>query len=421
MPYPILTFLDGAFVLVFGISLSVAFSGVQLTKRNLYISLSFFLLCGILQTLFALLTSADVVRKLYPLIAHLPVILWLHFYYRKSFETAMAATFTSYLFCQPAKWIGILVHQLTNSHIAEFFARTICLFLVCYFALFHIRGCLSAIFNKDRRSVHIFGIVPMVFYLFDYITAVYTNLWVNSNRVVMEFLPFFLVVVYMIFCYVYYQEYEQKAEALQKEKIIRISLNQQAKEMKAIKQSEQEIRLLRHDMRLFLSSLVISLENNETDKAKELITTYISTIENTRLERFCQNDTVNYVFSDYAARCKAAGIPFTCVIEMDELSVDEFSFSSILSNALDNALNAQKQIPASKRSIRVMLKHSNGKLLLSVKNPVEKKVTFVDGLPVSDQTGHGYGSQSIRYMTERLGGNCQFSVQDDTFILRVIL
>ena len=132
MPYPVLTFLDGTFVLAFGISLSVAFSGVQLTKRNLYISLGFFLLCGIFQMLAVLLTSADVVRKLYPLIAHLPVVLWLHFVYRKSFETAMAATFTSYLLCQPAKWIGVLVHQLTNSHIAEFFAREICLFLVCY-------------------------------------------------------------------------------------------------------------------------------------------------------------------------------------------------------------------------------------------------------------------------------------------------
>ena len=71
--------------------------------------------------------------------------------------------------------------------------------------------------------------------------------------------------------------------------------------------------------------------------------------------------------------------------------------------------------------IRLMLKQSGGKLLLSVKNPTSKQVTFTNGLPLSDKRGHGYGIQSIRYMTERLGGNCQFSQQQDTFILRVVL
>ena len=46
---------------------------------------------------------------------------------------------------------------------------------------------------------------------------------------------------------------------------------------------------------------------------------------------------------------------------------------------------------------------------------------FVDGLPLSTRKGHGYGTRSIRYMTERLGGHCQFSAQEGLFILRVVL
>jgi hypothetical protein len=68
-----------------------------------------------------------------------------------------------------------------------------------------------------------------------------------------------------------------------------------------------------------------------------------------------------------------------------------------------------------------MLKSSQGKLLLSVKNPIQKKPVFSDGLPITNQDGHGYGTQSIRYMTERLGGNCQFNAQDNVFITRVII
>ena len=71
--------------------------------------------------------------------------------------------------------------------------------------------------------------------------------------------------------------------------------------------------------------------------------------------------------------------------------------------------------------VKLMLKQVDGHLLLSVKNPVGKIPAFVDGLPVAQREGHGYGTQSIRYMTERLGGKCQFLVEQDVFILRVVL
>ena len=63
----------------------------------------------------------------------------------------------------------------------------------------------------------------------------------------------------------------------------------------------------------------------------------------------------------------------------------------------------------------------DSKLLLSVKNPTKEVPVFSDGLPLSRKPGHGYGAQSIRYLSERLGGSCQFSYHDGTFILRVVL
>jgi hypothetical protein len=114
---------------------------------------------------------------------------------------------------------------------------------------------------------------------------------------------------------------------------------------------------------------------------------------------------VNYVLSDFAEKCKSSGIPFQCNVEIDQLDTDEMLFSSILSNALDNALNAQKVLPDSRKNIKVMLKNMDGKLLLSVKNTILKAPVFADGLPVATRKGHGYGTQSIRYVTERIDDN----------------
>ena len=106
---------------------------------------------------------------------------------------------------------------------------------------------------------------------------------------------------------------------------------------------------------------------------------------------------------------------------MDLKGLDEILFSSILSNALDNALNAQQEVPPHQRFIRIVLKNKEGKLLVSVSNPVSKAPLFVDGLPVATEDGHGYGTHSIRYLTEKLGGNCDFSMQDDLFVLRIVI
>lgn len=417
----ILALLHGACLLLFGITLTAAFAGLRPSKKNALVFLGLFVFSGVLQLGATLTLSEAVVWKLYPFITHLPLILLLCIEYRKSLATASAAAFTAYMCCQPSKWFGVLIFQITENTPAELIARILFLIPVSYIAIVQLSSSLSEIFTKDQRSVYIFGIVPTVYYFYDYITVVYTNLWRTYNLVAIEFLPFFLVVAYMIFCFIYYKEYEQKADAQRKEQIIRIAVEQQGNEITALKQSEQEVRLLRHDMRLFLSNLAVLLENGETEKARELIAPYITDIGRTRLERFCSNDTINYVLSNYSARCKGEEIPLSYAIEIEQLHIDEIMLSSILSNALDNAINAQKLLSPDKRSIKLMLKTSNGKLLLSVKNPVGQKVIFTDGLPISDKKGHGYGTQSIRYMTERLGGNCQFSVQDNVFIFRAVL
>jgi sensor histidine kinase regulating citrate/malate metabolism len=125
--------------------------------------------------------------------------------------------------------------------------------------------------------------------------------------------------------------------------------------------------------------------------------------------------------SDFAAKCHSKDISFLHTVELNDIYVDEILFASILSNALDNALNAQTQVPIAERQIRLTLRSSHGKLLLSVENPTVQIPVFSDGIPVTSRPGHGYGTQSIRYMTERLGGNCQFSIQGNLFVVRVII
>ena len=418
----ILFFLHYALLLLFGIILSFGYSGIRLKiKENIFQAIFLFVTCGLLQIVFYILLEENLVWKLYPVIAHFPIVLFLYWHYRKRIITSVSAVAAAYLCCQPSKWLGLLSYTLMESIVLQKLAEVIILVFVGIVSIIYIVPYVSKLFNKDFHSICIFGSIPIFYYLFDYLTSIYTNLWDNHSRLISEFLPFFVCVFFLIFCVVYYREYEQKADAERKEQLIRISAQQQSARMDAVKRTEIELKILRHDMRLFLNALGVSVENGDFENAKQMIASQISRIDATKIERFCRSDMINYVLSDVAEKCRTKKIPIVFDVVLESIHVDEMLFCSILSNALDNAINAQESVPKERQSIRVMLKSMDGKILFSVKNAVFKAPDFSDGIPVTTRKGHGYGAQSIRYITEQLGGNCQFSMSGENFLLRVIL
>ena len=73
------------------------------------------------------------------------------------------------------------------------------------------------------------------------------------------------------------------------------------------------------------------------------------------------------------------------------------------------------------RIVRLKLSTKNDKLLLSVQNAFTTYPVFKDGLPVTNVTGHGLGTQSIQYMAAKLNGSCQFTIEGGLFSLRVVV
>lgn len=412
----------GALLLFFGVFLSASFSDIKMiVGRNIRLLLILCIFCGVLQITTLFLFEEAMIWKMYPLITHLPLLLFLCIVFHKRITTVLASIFTAYLFCQPAKWLGIMTYSFTENVIAEYCIRILALGLLAFLILRYLSDYFSKIYNKDTRSVCIFGMMPFIYYVFDYITMIYTDLWLSNNRIVIEFLPVFLGITFMVFCVLYCGEYEEKMIAEYKANMIQITSEQQKKEIESIKRNEQSLRILRHDLRMFLGSLNVCLSEGKTEQAMEMISTYTKRIQSVKMKQFCSQDIINYVLSDYSDRFEQNEISFSCTVALEHFDMDPNLFAPILSNALDNALNAQEKLEPSKRSVRLLLKTANKKLLLSVENPISDPPLFVDGMPISRKKGHGYGIQSILYMTERLGGKCQFSVKDGQFSVKIII
>lgn len=105
------------------------------------------------------------------------------------------------------------------------------------------------------------------------------------------------------------------------------------------------------------------------------------------------------------------------------LPVSEMDFCLVLSNLLENALEASLRTSPAKRQIKVQAcPHSDQILLLTVKNTYEGTVTEKNGIfQSSKRRGSGVGLQSVRRIAEKGGGCCRFTHDGETFTANIML
>lgn len=105
----------------------------------------------------------------------------------------------------------------------------------------------------------------------------------------------------------------------------------------------------------------------------------------------------------------------------ETVHVGDADLFSVVSNALDNVIVAASAAPEGKRFVDLDLRYEDGQLLLLVSNTFGRAPYMVDGMPVAQHTGRGFGTKSIKLAVERMNGNCQFSINGDRFELRAVM
>lgn len=184
-----------------------------------------------------------------------------------------------------------------------------------------------------------------------------------------------------------------------------------------------QTRQARHDMRHHLTIL----QNLAGQKEWESLETYLSDLQDSLPDReldLCDNPAADSVASHYGLLSDKQGIPFTAALDLPAvLPVPEIDLCLIMSNLLENALEASLRTEPSKCRINIRAcLHSNHMLLLSVENTFDGDIRLKNGIfQSSKRRGDGVGLQSVRHIAEKNGGYCRFLYEDGIFCANVIL
>ena len=188
--------------------------------------------------------------------------------------------------------------------------------------------------------------------------------------------------------------------------------------------NEQTIRKYKHDIRHFNRVLAGFIQNKEYDKAASYLQEFDSMLEGVTAVSFCENIIVNELLTIYASQCQKLGFKPRIKANVPErFAIEETDLTSLVANALENAVEAQSQLDQGKRALQVEISFDGRKLKLMTKNPTGREISFKEnGLPVSTRpVQSGIGTAQIKAIAEKYGGVASFSQEDGMFVVKAVL
>jgi len=412
-----------ALLLLFGAFLSLYFAGIEQTHKTrlVVIFLSFILI--VVQSVSWHFFGYDTTRKIYPFIVHIPLMLFISFYYKRNFTISFICVLSSYLCCQTPRWFATLALYLFDSQLAYLIVNSLTIFPVLFLLKKYVVRSVNQLINLSTRSLLLFGIVPLMYYLFDYTTTVYTDLLYRGIEMAVLFMPSLVSMFYFVFIIIFNNEMYKRSNVESESMVLSIQTNQAKKELSAFLDSQEKTAIYRHDMRHHLNLIAGYLEAGDIKSASQYISNAQSEIKEFTPVRYCANHTFNLILSYYADKAKAVGVTFFTDVSIPQvISIPETELCALLSNSLENALHACANVPDDNAKIlRVNCQLHKDNMLFFIENNYMGEIDMENGLPQNHAKGHGFGVKSIMTIVHKYKGYCSYTAKDEIFTLKIVL
>ncbi|MGG5330698.1 hypothetical protein IGI46_001828 [Enterococcus sp. AZ163] len=186
-----------------------------------------------------------------------------------------------------------------------------------------------------------------------------------------------------------------------------------------VEQHQEEVRMLKHDMKNQLLGIQAYYQEQQYEKLEELLATLVQKSENYEKTFFTSNKLVNLIVADKIGLAKEKGIDYSVEIVIpSELAIADNDLINVLSNILDNAIEACGYCEdGAFIFLEVFLKRHC--LFVQCKNST-------DGLHHSLDTrknsgNHGLGLKSMRAVADNYNGELTYKWEDKQFSIEVLL
>ena len=258
-----------------------------------------------------------------------------------------------------------------------------------------------------------------------FVSATY---WMSTNIVTNFKADLFQAILALAFVFIICSAYfyyrlcqirkEQENIALQNELL--------AKNYQVAKESYESNARLYHDMGNHFSMIQSYLADGKVEEAR----TYLDRLGKDRaaysVERFTGIEAVDYILSQKAAFAKQQNVETSIHAEYPkDCKIDPVDLCTILTNLLDNAMEACGKLPeASAKILSVTIRRINQFIIIQIANScIEEPVISKGNFKTSktDKRHHGWGMKNVRLAVEKYHGTMEHEYNKNIFTVSIML
>lgn len=244
---------------------------------------------------------------------------------------------------------------------------------------------------------------------------------INGYRVVLFWVVYFAVCTGIIYLFgelcIFYQKeqekilVEMKASALEDEIAIQLD-------------HEETVQCLRHDIKNHIQNIMYLVKDNSVEELESYINNMNLQLEKIDTTRYTKNTVIDIILNRKLKECNNQGISITIKTDtIGKLPLTEMDMSSILTNLLDNAIEANERLE-SNRFIDVEMYHFKGYYVLKVKNSYDGLLIKHKGTILTrkeEKLSHGYCIHIVKKLVKRYHGEIEIQEDGRVFMVAVIL
>ncbi len=314
-------------------------------------------------------------------------------------------------------------YLLGNTYIGMFIIRLIAFPLIEFLAYKYVRPVFSEVQKSVRKGWWTFAGVAAIFYVMIIVLSSVPYDKTHSPEQLPAFLLICLLMPLMYWNIFQVLIHQQKIfDMAQKDNILKLQVANMQSRIEQFSKADEKFRIERHDMRHKLRTITEMIQSGQIDDLKEYVLSAEQRLEDGSMEHYCTNPILDAVLTAYFKNAEEKGIRIRCDLAVpSEIDVDIAELSVVFANAIENAMHACEGLPYEERFIEVR-SLSHPKFMLQISNPYSGEVKTDDkGIPVSAESGHGFGTRSIVAFCDKYNAYYEFRAEDGIFTLRIVM
>lgn len=190
-----------------------------------------------------------------------------------------------------------------------------------------------------------------------------------------------------------------------------------------IERLHENTRRLKHDMKNHIMVSVSYINNGEIEQAKNYLSDVLDNLNKTYSYIQTGNSVMNYIINSKLEKAHSNGIGFKAEIEnLPFEKMGSVDFSALLSNILDNAVEASEKTTDKFIYVAILKKRAYDTIL--VKNKIDNSVLETNPELKSCKNNteqHGYGIKQIKTIAEKYDGIVDIYEEDNMFCVNVMI